>query len=63
MASLYSFIYRRLIEANVFHETSAIDDAVRILTIQRDMWLELLEKLAEERSQDEVLEVSVNAQA
>jgi flagellar protein FliS len=63
LASLYFFIYRRLVEANVMHKTSAVDDAVKILEIQRDTWRELLEKLAEERSGGEVLEVSLNAKA
>jgi len=62
MAALYSFIYRRLLEANISHDTAAVDDAVEVLTLQRDIWLELLDKLAAERAQQEQAE-SVNARA
>jgi flagellar secretion chaperone FliS len=50
MGAVYSFIYRKLVDANVQRDTAAIDDAVRVLTIQRDIWLELLDKLARERA-------------
>jgi len=49
MSSLYNFIYRRLIDANLKHETSHIDDALKILNFQRETWVLLIEKLAEER--------------
>lgn len=67
MASVYTFIYRRLVEANVHHDTAAVDDAVSILSIQRDIWLDLLDKLAEERASEggaegAVLGASVNAE-
>jgi len=51
LASVYSFIYTRLVEANISHDTEAIDAAVGVLTIQRDIWLELLDKLAKERAE------------
>jgi flagellar protein FliS len=64
MAAVYSFIYRRLVEANVHHDAAAIGDAVEVLSIQRDIWVELLDKLAEERSaQAAPAGASVNAQA
>ncbi len=63
MAALYSFIYSRLVEANISHDTTAVDDAIEILTVQRDIWLELLERLALERGQADRVEAAVNAQA
>lgn len=60
MAAVYSFIYRKLVEANVHHDTGAVDAAVRVLTIQRDIWLELLDKLTQERAA-EPSEAGVNA--
>lgn len=62
MAALYSFIYRRLVEANITHDPSAADDAIEILSVQRDIWLELLEKLAAERGAGEQIAASVNAE-
>ena len=50
MGAVYNFVYNRLIEANVAHSFPALDDAVEILTVQRNIWLELLDKLVEERA-------------
>jgi flagellar protein FliS len=47
MSSLYSFVYRRLVDANVNKEVSAVDDALRILHYQRETWVMLMEKLKE----------------
>lgn len=63
MASLYTFIYRRLVESNVSHDRKPLNDAVSILSMLRDTWIELLERLAEQRAEGEVAEASVNAQA
>lgn len=45
MASLYSFIYRRLVEANVQQDVQALDEALRILRHQRETWVLLMERL------------------
>jgi flagellar secretion chaperone FliS len=50
MKAVYSFIYRKLVDANMNRDAAAIDDAVKVLTIQRDIWLELVDKLARERA-------------
>jgi flagellar secretion chaperone FliS len=49
MSSLYNFIYRRFIEANLKREGSYIEDALKILNYQRETWVLLIQKLAEER--------------
>jgi flagellar protein FliS len=51
MSSLFNFIYRRLVEANMKHDTALIDDALRILNYQRETWALLMNKLTEERKQ------------
>ncbi len=51
MAALYSFIYTRLVTANVERNVKAIDDALEILAIQRDTWVELLGRLAQHRAE------------
>jgi len=48
LASLYNFIYRRLVEANLNRDATAIDDALKVLTYQRETWVLLMNKLAEE---------------
>ncbi len=51
LSSLYNFIYRRLVEGNLKHDVSALDDALKILNYQRETWVMLMEKLASERQQ------------
>jgi len=45
LAGLYNFVYWRLVEANVRHEPSFIDEALKILEHQRETWRMLLEKV------------------
>ncbi len=63
MAALYSFVYRRLVEANIRHDVKALEEALSVLSIMRDNWLDLLDKLAEERGEEAPAEASVNARA
>lgn len=48
MAGLYNFIYRRLVDANMKRDTRAVDDALRILSHQRETWRLLIEKITRE---------------
>jgi flagellar secretion chaperone FliS len=61
MSSLYNFIYRRFIDANLKREVSCIDDALKILNFQRETWVLLIEKLAEERKSGLVPAMAVPA--
>ncbi len=45
MASLYMFIYRKLVEANVNRDVAAVDEALKLLAHQRETWVLLLSKL------------------
>lgn len=45
MRALYNFVYRRLVEANLRHDLTAIDEAVRILRHQRETWSLIAEKV------------------
>ncbi len=48
MSAIYSFIYRRLVDANIRQDEQAVEDALRILRYERETWLLLLEKLKQE---------------
>jgi flagellar protein FliS len=48
MASLYNFVYRRLVEATMERSVAAADDGLRILRHQRETWVMLMEKVAAE---------------
>ncbi|MEK6799785.1 MAG: flagellar export chaperone FliS [Planctomycetota bacterium] len=49
MAAVYNFLYRKLIEANVQRKTEAIDDALKVLRIERETWRMLVEKVSRVR--------------
>lgn len=50
LASLYNFAYRRLIDANVRHDMTALDEAMNVLKYQRDTWAMLLEQLGKQKA-------------
>jgi flagellar protein FliS len=50
MAGLYTFVYRRLVDANVNKDLVALDEALQILNHMRETWILLIEKLRQERA-------------
>lgn len=51
MAAIYGFLYRRLVEASIQKDPVAIDDALKILEIERETWVLLIEKVNATRAQ------------
>ena len=49
MSSLYNFVYRKLVDANVRKDPECVEDALVVLRIQRDTWKDLLARLQSER--------------
>lgn len=47
MASLYTFVYYRLIDANLIHDATPINEALQVLEHQRETWRLLMEKTCE----------------
>jgi len=45
LAALYNYAYRKLVEANVRHIVSSVDEALKVLHFQRETWMLLMEKL------------------
>ncbi|TWT46031.1 Flagellar protein FliS [Phycisphaerae bacterium RAS1] len=45
MQALFTFVYRRLVEASVRRDVIAIDDAVEVLRHQRETWQIIQEKV------------------
>ncbi len=45
VASIYSFLYRKLVDANVRRDVEEIDDALKVLRIERDTWQILVDKV------------------
>lgn len=52
MASIYNFIYRKLVDACVGRKLEDIDDAVRVLRLERETWQLLVDKVTEARHGD-----------
>ena len=50
LASLYTFAYKKLVEANVDHTIEAIDEALNVLKYQRETWALLLDKLGKDKA-------------
>lgn len=50
LASLYNFIFRKLVEASLHHTVESIDEAIKLLRFQRETWAMLLDKLAKEKA-------------
>ncbi|HSW44275.1 MAG TPA: flagellar export chaperone FliS [Phycisphaerae bacterium] len=50
MAGLYTFIYRKLVEASVDRNPEAGEEALGLLEYQRETWVLLLDKLRRERT-------------
>ncbi len=52
VASIYNFLYRKLLDANIQRDTSCIDDAVKVLRVERETWQILVEKVGRIRQAD-----------
>jgi len=50
LASLYNFVYRKLIEANIEHTLQPLDEALTILRYQRETWVMLLDQLGKHKA-------------
>ncbi len=61
LASIYNFIYRKLVEANVEHKTEALDEAIKILKFPRETWEMLLKQLGRQKAADAARKLDVPA--
>ena len=61
LASIYNFIYQKLVEANVEHKTESLDEAIRILKIQRETWEMLLKQLGRQKAAQAARKLDVPA--
>lgn len=48
--SLYTFMYTHLVEASMERSVEKLDKVIKLLEYERETWVLLIEKLAEERS-------------
>lgn len=52
LSSLYSYIYRRLIDSHMHRDLEAIDEAIHLLDFERETWVMLMKKIAEQQATD-----------
>ena len=50
LASLYNYVYRKLVEANIEHKVDSLDEALRLLRFQRETWVLLLDQLGKSKA-------------
>jgi flagellar secretion chaperone FliS len=50
LASLYNFVYRKLIEANIDHKLESLEEALDILRYQRETWALLLNQIGQKKA-------------
>ena len=50
LSALYSYVYRKLIDANVKHDAEALAEAIALLKYQRETWALLLDQLGKKKA-------------
>lgn len=50
LAGLYTFAYKKLIEASIEHNVESLDEAMNVLKFQRETWAMLMDKLGKEKA-------------
>jgi flagellar protein FliS len=50
LSALYSYVYRKLIDANVKHDPEALEEAIALLRYQRETWALLLDQLGKQKA-------------
>jgi flagellar protein FliS len=63
LAGLYTFIYRKLVQANTSKVVKHVEEALSIMRHQRETWVMLMEKLSEARAEQASPTMNENADA
>ena len=50
LTSLYAYVYKKLLEANVQHSLPALEEALGLLRYQRETWAMLLDQLGRQKA-------------
>ena len=48
LEALYTYIYKRLVEANTSHDVSVVDEVIQLLEYEKQTWQMLMDRLAQE---------------
>jgi len=55
VAAIYDFLFRKLVDANLHRDVSAIDDALKVLAIERETWQMLVDKVSKAQEADNAM--------
>ncbi|HWE00990.1 MAG TPA: flagellar export chaperone FliS [Tepidisphaeraceae bacterium] len=61
LASLYNFIYRKLVDASLHHTIESAEEAIKLLRYQRDTWALLMEKLGKQKAGSAATNIDIPA--
>jgi len=61
LAGLYTYVYKKLIEANVDHNMRSLEEAIDLLRYQRETWSMLLDQLGKSKAASVAQKISVPA--
>lgn len=50
LGALYSYVYRKLVEASIEHTIPALEEALNLLRYQRETWVMLLDQLGKTKA-------------
>ena len=50
LSALYSYVYRKLVEASIEHNMASLEEAMNLLRYQRETWSLLLEQLGKTKA-------------
>ncbi len=53
VASIYNFLYRKLVDASIHRDIGAINDALKVLRVERETWQILVDKVNKARQHTE----------
>jgi flagellar secretion chaperone FliS len=59
LAGIYTYVYRKLVEANLSHKIASLDEAIRLLKYQRETWVMLLQELAKKKAGLEAQQIDI----
>lgn len=61
LKGLYTFAYRRLVDANLHHKIESLDEAMNVLKYQRDTWVMLMEQLGKQKAAQAATKIDIPA--
>jgi len=61
LKGLYTFAFRKIVDANLNHRIESLDDAIRVLKYQRETWVMLLDQLTKKKAAEAASRIDVPA--